>query len=280
MLEQHVVTRALLGEVERAHAGLAEQEELRRQLTSELARLTELLGETDEVFDRKARGLHGGLSAVAEATNDEGLADTCLRILERLFPEGLGIVNRSYLYEAGEVDALERRLSADLVDAMGTIQIGDQSAADIYQAWLTAGHALGRQVHERDVLAARIRRDGSAAADMDVRGARLRWINTVKAFLSGIDLAGFTDAERELLLSSLAAAVEQARRGRDVSEPGEPGTEPPVDTAPSEPGDPGTEPPVDTAPSDPSEPGEPGPVPVEPIGVRADGIGTSPGPVA
>lgn len=220
-VEAHPLGAAALAEVQKAHDRLALQGERRRQHELALAKLTGRIGDASGRHDRKARALHAALQAAIEGTDEPALARTYLDLLQILFPEGLAIVTRSYTYQAGAIEALERRMSADHLLRLAVISVRDETLTDWYRAWVEAGHALGKLVTERDIMLKRAGRGGTAALDLDLRAARTQWISTVRAFLAILDLIEISQDTRESLLSPLEACVVQAQRHRDPAAPTE-----------------------------------------------------------
>jgi hypothetical protein len=247
---RHELGKAVLAEVKKAHERLSLQAERRRQLEILLADLTERIGAADLRHDRKARALHAALQALIEGTDDPVLRQLYMILLQLLFPEGLAIVNRSYGYQAGAIEALEQRMTVERLAELESIWVGSETLADWYRAWVAAGNELGKLVTEREVVYKRTGRGGSGVVDVDLRAARLQWVNTIQTYLSTLDLMDLGQSDREMLLSPLEAAVAHALRNREPGgeEPGVPGDEPTV------PGDgPGVQPPA-SAPEVP--PGE------------------------
>jgi hypothetical protein len=214
----HPVGAALLAEVARVHERLAGQVERRRQLELALARLTELLARLDLVHDNMARAIHGVLEALIAAAQEPAAAELYARLRDLLFPEGLSIVTRSYMYEAGAIAALGARVTDHDLAQMAEIQIGAQTLADWYHAWVDAGQKLGRHAHEREALLASAGRGGSASAATDTRGARYEWINVVQTLIGALDLMKLGPEAREQLLCSLEASVARALRRRAPDE--------------------------------------------------------------
>jgi hypothetical protein len=214
-LERHALGAAMLLEIRRAHDRLSLQSEHRRKLAVALARLTKLISDYDVVHDSKGRALYTGLTSLAEGADDPELARLYLDTRDLLFPEGLAIVTRSYAYEAGAIEALERRVTPELLAQLESIPMGTQTMAAWYRAWVAAGHELGRLVGQRESLLARTTRGGTGTAEVDLRAARGQWIGSVQTFLSALDLMGLAPELRENLLSALAAAVLQATRTRE-----------------------------------------------------------------
>jgi hypothetical protein len=214
-LERHDLGAAMMREIRRAHDRLSLQSENRRKLAIALARLTRLISDCDVVHDSKGRALYTGLTSLAEGADDPELARLYLDLRDLLFPEGLLIVTRSYAYEAGAIEALERRVTPELLAQLESIPVGTQTLAAWYRAWVAAGHELGRLVGQRESLLARTTRGGSGTADVYLRAARGQWIGSVQTFLSALALMELAPELRESLLSALEAAVLQATRIRE-----------------------------------------------------------------
>ena len=210
----HAIGAAMLIELQKAHDHLAEHSERRRQLEATLQQLTESVTEHDAMHDRMARAIYGALDAIAQGTRDAQLAHQCIGLQQLLLPEGLGIVSRSYVYEAGAIEALQRRVTPEVLRQLAAIPVGSETLADWYRAWVEAGQSLGRQVQQRAHLLKSTGRGGTGVADIDNRAARRQWTSTVRTFLSALDLMELSQEMRELILSALEASVEAAVRGR------------------------------------------------------------------
>lgn len=218
-VEAHLLGAAALVEVRKAHDRLALQSERRRQHALALAELTARITEVSGRHDRKARAIHAALQAAIDGTDDPALARVYQELQQILFPEGLAIVTRSYTYQAGATEALERRITAEHLLRLAAIRVDNETLTDWYRAWVEAGHALGTLGTERVALLKRAGRGGSAAMDLDLRAARTQWIHTVKTFLAILDLIELGQDTREALLSPLEACVAQALRPRATPAP-------------------------------------------------------------
>jgi hypothetical protein len=242
----------MLLEIRKEHDRLSLQDENRRKLTIALARLTALIGDCDVRHDSKGRALYNGLTGLAAGVDDPALARHYLDIRDLLFPEGLAILGRSYAYEAGAIEALERRMSPEVIAQLESVPMGTETLADWYRAWVEAGHELGQLLAQRATLLAQTTRGGTGVVDLDLRVARGGWIRAVQAFLTAIPIMELSREERELVLGHLEEAVRQATSNRDSGDD-EPGDGEPGDGEPGD-GEPGDEEPGDDEPTD----GEPG----------------------
>ena len=214
LLAAHPLTTALLPEVQRAHDGLAEKQGTRNRIFAELGQITGDLLAYDLVHDRKARGMHSLLSGLAECLEDADEASRFVDLLARLFPYGLSVVNRSYIDEAGAVVEMQSRITDQDLAFMASVRVGEQTLATIYRDWLAAGAMLGRQARQRARLQQAIRKQGTAAADIDTRGARQQWIWSAGTLVSIVNMLDFSHAARERLLAPLQRSIEDAARGR------------------------------------------------------------------
>lgn len=241
-IDRHALGQAVLAEIRKAHERLSLQAERRRQYEAALARLTRLITAADLRHDRKARALHAALQGMIEAEDDTGVRELYLAVQAVLFPEGLAIVNRSFSYQAGAVEALERRMTPDILAQLAGLALGTRTLASLYLEWIAAGSELGTLVAERERMLDRAGR-GDAAEDVDMRAARLQWVNTVHAFVSALELMELAPHERAAVRSPLEAEIAAAVRSR-AGAPNEPGDEIGDELPGDQPGD-GELPPAD-----------------------------------
>ena len=247
LLERHPLGAAILLEIRRAHDRLSLQDENRRKLAIALARITALIGDLDGLHDSKGRALYTGLTSLAEGVGDPELARLYLGIRDLLFPEGLAILARSYAYEAGAIEALQQRVTPEVIAQLESVPMGTQTLADWYRGLVDAGNELGVLLGQRASLLARTTRGGTGVVNLDLRAARGQWIHAVHTLLSTIRIMELSREEREIVLGHLDLAVRQAtsNRGGGSDEPGddEPGDGEPID------GEPGDDEPIDDEPS-------------------------------
>ena len=110
------VAAPLLPKLDAAHEGLVAtaQPAAVSEAERELSELQAKEAEVDRVHDRKLRGTYYLLTGLAELADDPGVADSRLALRDALFPAGLAATQRTYLEEAGDVEALPRRLDDEL----------------------------------------------------------------------------------------------------------------------------------------------------------------------
>ena len=235
-IDASVLGAVLILEIRRVHDRLSGQVSRRRELAISLSQLTDSISEADVDHDALARAIFFALEALISAARDEPTMARDRRLHALLFPAGLSIVSRSYSYEAGEITAMQARVSdADVAELAG-IAVGEATLADWYGRWIERGQALGRYVHERQVLYTSAGRGGSAVEDVDTRAARVDWIRTVHTFVGAVDLMGLDQETRERILGPLRASIDQALRSRaNGRAPDEtPGDEQPGDEQPGD----------------------------------------------
>jgi hypothetical protein len=214
MLIGRPLTLALIVELQGSHDELAEKQSQRARIFAELGQITGEMTRLDRIHDRKARAMHALLQGLAEGTEDAGKAAQFLDLLARLFPRGLGVVQRSYIDEAGAVIEMQRQVTDEVLAFMESVRVDAQSLADIYRDWVAVGLALGRLARQRARLQRAITRNGTASATIDTRAARQRWIRTVATLVSMVAMLKLSDEEREKLLAPLERSIADATRRR------------------------------------------------------------------
>jgi hypothetical protein len=88
------------------------------------------------------------------------------------------------------MEALERRMTPEVLAQLQSIQIGTQTLAAWYLAWVAAGQEFGRLVGQRESVLARTTRGGTGVADVDLRAARGLWIQATRSREGGSDEEG------------------------------------------------------------------------------------------
>ncbi len=223
-LATHPLGAAILEKIAEVHQDLGRKQSERNAAEENLEGLRGDMSALDTEHDSIARVLYHHLLAFIEMeevnlVNDNGAGGDgadgnaqhridALRVLfGRLFPNGLDIVRRSYLEEAGEVVARDQRLTQAERDLMAAIQVGNHTLADLYQRWHHAGSELGRKGHERALLKASLRHQGSATSRAVLREARRQWIRTVTALFEIVELIPLDREAREAVLGPLEESL-------------------------------------------------------------------------
>jgi hypothetical protein len=221
------VAAALLPSLDAAHAGLAAtaRPAVVAESERELAELQAEEAQVDRVHDRKVRGTYYILTALAEYADDPDVAETRLALRDALLPAGLAATQRSYLEEAGDVEALAQRLDDGQREELGRFSAGDgRTVADEVDAWISSARKLGELEGKRAELVAKRSANAPARAS-SVAGARNQWIRVVdtvaRAITLGDDVAPRLD---EAFLTPLRLAETKAnRKARGAGASGEAG---------------------------------------------------------
>lgn len=179
--------------------------------SSELPAVQQEQAELDSEHDRKVRGIYGALTAFAELVDNPDKAAQYLGLRDKLFPEGLAVVNWSYVDEAGEADLVEGRLShADRV-LLKYLPYPGGKLWDAHERRLASARRLGElERKKQELMRARETREGRLGP-IDVIKARNAWIRAVRAFLGVLELEKNIAPEmRRRILGPLEDAVRKA----------------------------------------------------------------------
>ncbi|WP_146662882.1 hypothetical protein [Enhygromyxa salina] len=209
----------ILKEIENAHEPLAQIESKRGLATATLRTLIDAARELDATHDRKARAVHFLLRGLSEGSDDAAKAAEYRELEGLLFPRGLSVVNLPHIEEGGAAVALERTVSPATRAKMAQIKVGDQTLDDLFAAWITAGHELGKVVEQRAKLKASLSRDGSAVSEIDLRAGHAKWVKAVRGLLMVIDMSPELDTLGERVHGALDEAIAAKLRARASGSP-------------------------------------------------------------
>lgn len=199
-------TAALLPELDSAHRSLLSTQ-VKPEAQTRLAGIIMAERGLDVRHDDVIRGLSGLLTSLAYLTPDPDLAARVLHVLSVLLPDGLDAVTKSYREEAGQAALLESRLAPADVTLLKRIKILEGTAFDAVQEWISVGAQLGRLEDERGDLP-----ETSGPAPADVVTARNRWIRTVNAMRSVLDLVSADHPDVVKILGRITEAERKADR--------------------------------------------------------------------
>jgi hypothetical protein len=101
----------LLAGIEKAHKGLLQTQSAGEKDADSTTMLQRKQEDLDARHDRKARGVHGALTAFADLADKPEDAAALIALRDRVYPHGLKVVQWSYTDEAGEAKLLEKRLT-------------------------------------------------------------------------------------------------------------------------------------------------------------------------
>jgi hypothetical protein len=218
----------VLPALQSAHTGLLQ---LEHPTESAIARrISEDEVNVDASHDALARGFDSGMTAAMSLTKDPDLRAQIARVHDLLLPDGVAMVNNTYLDESGAAQARKAKMTADVKALLKKVPTPESNMLKVVEEWNDAGEALGeleaRKQQELDRLTT-----GPSRTDNVL--ARNKWIRATNALASMIELAEAPEDVAQKILGQLRAVeLKAARRGvrkQDVS-PADP--KPPVDPKP------------------------------------------------
>lgn len=186
----------------------------------------------DYTHDRSARALALGLEAarewaLAQDPPDEARAQDCDQAFSALFPDGVGVINTSFLAEAGHAQRnatllADKALGEPVKATLKSILIRKgQTLLDVAEAWIASGKALGQLEAKRAARLAELH-VGPAPEQRVVQNARSLWIATVALLTQTLGMAEASDAVKAALAHPFTDAAEKAgRRAAKKASPGD-----------------------------------------------------------
>ncbi len=216
---------ALLPELDGAHDTLLATQ-IKPAGETRLAAIGKAQKVLDVRHDNLIRGVHGLLTSLAYLTKNAELAGRILLLLSVVLPDGIDAVSRTYREEAGQAALLEFRFSPEDMLLLKDIKLLEGTAWDAVKEWMDVGAQLGALEDERSGIP-----QASGPAPADVVSARNKWIRTVRAIRSVLELVNagqpgvvkildrFTEAERKADHRVASAEVEAAPAESKVTEP-------------------------------------------------------------
>lgn len=157
-------------------------------LPTELGALQKEAAEIDAVHDRKSRGIHGALTAFAEIVDEPDKAARYIALRERLFPQGLAVIQLSYVEEAAAAELADGRLTADDRALLKQLPFPGGRLIDAHQVRLMAARKLADLERQKQALMHKHEMKEGKVALADVAKARNGWIRAVRAFLGVLEL--------------------------------------------------------------------------------------------
>jgi hypothetical protein len=216
-LEADTLLSALLPSIEKAHHELSTAQRAMGQVEARLQEIITELGELDALHDRLARALFYGLEYAINATDDPSRAQACERARTQLQPEGLRIVNVSYLETAGNASMVENRMTPEIRAILASIHVDGTTLLDIAERWISTAKHMGKFVKERAILSGETDDSGVSAAKL--RSLRIAWIRAVRALETNIEFSQLDDPARRQLFAVLQHAQSPRRPAGPATEP-------------------------------------------------------------
>ncbi|MBK8257171.1 MAG: hypothetical protein IPK82_31425 [Polyangiaceae bacterium] len=178
-------------------------------------KLTEKLARTDNRHDHLARAVYHDTQAevdhcLAADPPETERAALCERALAEVFPDGLAVLNTSYLNEAGNTARVGKLLSedAELSGLLKSIPVRPKKTLlDTTHEWIDTGKALEALEHERDEIAAN---KAVAASPATIQAARSRWFKVVSAILTNLEISSAPAKAIEAIRGPVVRASDRA----------------------------------------------------------------------
>lgn len=145
---------------------------------------------------------------------DTARADLCAATERALFPDGLLVINASFLTKAGNASRVAKLLEEQpsLASFLATLPVAGKKGStlrDTVEAWLRAGRELDDLEHERSLL---LSRRALPAPRATLAAARSRWFKLVRAVLESLSLSSAPPDAIESIRGPLLRASERAGR--------------------------------------------------------------------
>ncbi len=184
-----------------------------------LLALMKKAADLDAVHDYFARGEYDILSAwAAFYYDDEEKVARLVALQERLFPEGLSVVNWAYDREAAEMNRVEGALTAPDRTLMATIPTPQGDLAKTHKLRLKATQSLAKV--DREIAAQAVAIKADRVSSEDIKANRQRAENIMEAIMASAKVAKLSKKEDALIFDKLreAAKKERANRSKAVAE--------------------------------------------------------------
>jgi hypothetical protein len=166
--------------------------------------LTRQMTDLDALHDRLARGIYYLFGALQDLTDDADQKQQYAALTTALFPKGIGIIQASYLDEAGQAALVEASLTSDQKQQLKAIPTPFGSLLAMARAWFKAARELGDTTQKR---AAIVQQPKASTATL---GQRNTWVKIVKAMLAMIELDAPSDDMRATIEGPLNLALSAA----------------------------------------------------------------------
>lgn len=181
-----------------------------------LASLTNQAARIDERHDHLARAASLRLEAerehaLAQETPDTARAAMCDEIAQKLFPDGLTIVNASLLAQSGNTARVAHLIKKEpaIADFLKTILVGQKiSLYHLVEQWIATGTRLEKIEHDREEILAQNASEPVTKAT--IQAARSQWFKVVSQVLSSLDLSDAQAKAIEAIRGPILRASDRA----------------------------------------------------------------------
>jgi len=213
------IVAELVPKLEDVHETLITKQPTTSAILARVTAIQEKQATIDIPYGRKLRGSFGLLSSLADLTDDPSKAAAYLDLRDRLSPEGLRAILKSYTEKAGAAKMLPGRLDESSRELLASIATPDGKLMDAVKAWTRAGRELGALEREKVALNQQLANEEGKVRPADVVKARNRWIRLAHALESNLEISAADEATVANILGSLHDGEARADR-RAGSAPG------------------------------------------------------------
>lgn len=225
VVESLPLVAPLLPAIRMVHDGVISRQHLMAAIEREVGRVLTGMGTADNLHDRKKRGVHGYLTALAELTDDPVRAAAYVDLRDRLMPLGLMEVRRSYLDQVGDAQLLPSRLNDGSRTLIASITTPEGPLQGQVDQWIAAAAELG-QLDERRAQLEAERSTGQDASPGEAYAMKLAWIRVMRSVINMLETDPQATPEiKDRLLAPIRRAEAQAARRRS----GEAGADDPAE---------------------------------------------------
>jgi hypothetical protein len=229
---------ALHPKVVEIHAELLAVQPAAAAVSPALKKIIEAETAVDAVHDPLARAVSSGLEAdrdqslAAEKPNLEN-AKQAEEVQSKLFPNGMSIINASFLAASGNTARVAKLLKEEpeIATFLKAIPVrGKGTLLDTVHRWIAAGAQLGKLERDREEQEAREATQPVGKAGMNA--LRARWIRLASQVLSNLELSEAPPEAIELIRGPVLKASYRAGKRYEgggaspVEEPGAPAVGP------------------------------------------------------
>ena len=212
LLEGCPVTAGIVSVIADSHNEVMRMMVASDNIDEELKSLTGQTQALDGVHDDKFRSLHGLFTAMA-AVSEEPRRSQLEAARDLLMPDGLMGVQRSFLAESANVEVAVQRLTPEIETLLQDVAIGEKTMHDLFNEWVESGRELGAMERKRAQFAEESSANRVTAKDL--QQARYRWIRTVNALTSLLELDyNFPEEMHTRILQPLRAAESKQSRAK------------------------------------------------------------------
>lgn len=211
----------LHGKVMAAYEAVLAVQPVKSEVPPALKTILEKQAKVDVAHDNLARFITLTLDAhraycLAKETPDAERAAQCEAVKDKLFPNGMDIINASYLAEAGNTARVERLMKDEpeipaflkTIPAPGDDEKKKIMLLDLVNRWIGTGADLEALEHDREEIdAKRVTQPVTAAT---ITAARAQWFGIVRAILGNLELSDAPAAAIAVIRGPIERASERA----------------------------------------------------------------------